>query len=223
MRYHRHAGAFITIVLSGEYVEVRDALPILCRDRSIVLHDALEEHADRFARDTRCLNVEFSSDAVGSMMSGRTSDQPPTLRDAVESVVRAFYSCPHQLNTAVKNLYNAIRMQPPESSHVRPQWWYRVIEDFPWTQPVPLREAAAMCELHEAHFSRAFRRHLGITANEYRARARIQLASKLLLTTSASIAGVAFKAGFSDQSHLTRFLTERLGLSPAGYRRIFSR
>jgi transcriptional regulator GlxA family with amidase domain len=51
----------------------------------------------------------------------------------------------------------------------------------------------------------------------------VRLASKLLLTTTAPIASIALNAGFSDQSHLTRFFSERLGISPAGYRRTFAR
>ena len=62
-----------------------------------------------------------------------------------------------------------------------------------------------------------------MTANAYRARARIRLASKMLLTTMAPIARIALSAGFSDQSHLTRAFSRSLGLSPAGYRRTFAR
>jgi transcriptional regulator GlxA family with amidase domain len=62
-----------------------------------------------------------------------------------------------------------------------------------------------------------------MTANAYRTRARIRLASKMLLTTMAPIARIALNAGFSDQSHLTRAFSRSLGLSPAGFRRTFAR
>jgi transcriptional regulator GlxA family with amidase domain len=62
-----------------------------------------------------------------------------------------------------------------------------------------------------------------MTASAYRSRARIRLASKMLLTTTQPLAGIALSAGFNDQSHLTRAFSRSLGLSPAGYRRIFSR
>jgi len=51
----------------------------------------------------------------------------------------------------------------------------------------------------------------------------VRLASKLLLTTSSPLARVALSAGLSDQSHLTRLFSERLGLSPAAFRRTFAR
>ena len=63
MKHHRHGSSFVTLVLGGAYVEVCDMIPALCRSGSIVVHDAAEEHADRFASDTRCLNVELPHDS----------------------------------------------------------------------------------------------------------------------------------------------------------------
>jgi AraC-like DNA-binding protein len=223
LQHHEHAAPFVTIVLSGAYVEVHDGVPEVCRGGSIVVHAAAEEHADRFASDTRCLNVELPPESGGLLPRGNIAAEIPPLRDAVESVVRAFYGFPRELDGAVRNLQSALLTRSSEAVQDRPHWLHRVIDDFPWSQPVPLREAAALAGVHEAHFSRAFRRHVGMTANDYRARARVRLASKLLLTTTAPIASIALNAGFSDQSHLTRFFSERLGISPAGYRRTFAR
>jgi AraC family transcriptional regulator len=82
---------------------------------------------------------------------------------------------------------------------------------------------AALVGLHQTHFSRAFHRHMGMTAGEYRARARVRYASQLLLRTTDSISRVAAATGLSDQSHLTRLFSERLGVSPALYRQAFAR
>jgi AraC-like DNA-binding protein len=223
MHHHRHGLPFVTIVLRGAYVEVQDAVPEVCRDGTIVVHEAGEEHADRFASDTRCLNVELPRVAGAAYPRGAIALDHPALRDAVESVVRSFYDCNHQLSQAVQALRAVLLQQSSQPARERPQWLCRAIDEFPWAHPVPLREAAAIAGVHETHFSRAFRRHVGMTANEYRSRARVCLASKLLLTTTSSLARVALSAGFSDQSHLTRVFSERLGLSPASYRRTFTR
>jgi transcriptional regulator GlxA family with amidase domain len=44
-----------------------------------------------------------------------------------------------------------------------------------------------------------------------------------VLGTTKSISHIAMRAGVSDQSHLTRLFSERLGVSPAAYRRTFAR
>jgi AraC-like DNA-binding protein len=222
MHQHRHDLPFVTIVLDGAYVEVQDTVPEVCCGGTIVVHEAGEEHADRFARDTRCLNVELPRVAGAAYPRGAVVLDHQTLRDAVESVVRSFYDRTHHLSHAVRNLHEAL-LQRPEPVRERPQWLRQAIDEFPWAHPVPFREAAAIAGVHETHFSRAFRRHVGMTANEYRSRARVCLASKLLLTTGSSLARIALSAGFSDQSHLTRVFSQRLGLSPAGYRRTFAR
>jgi AraC-like DNA-binding protein len=223
MRHHRHGMAFVTIVLDGAYVEVQDAMPEFCRDGTIVVHEACEEHADRFARDTRCLNVELPHAAGAAYPHGAVALDRQALRDAVELVVRSFYDRTHQLSDAVRNLHELLLQQSSQPAGEGPYWLRRAIDEFPWAHPVPFREAAANAGVHETHFSRAFRRHVGMTANEYRACARVRLASKLLLTTTSSLARIALSAGFSDQSHLTRVFSRRLGLSPAGYRRTFAR
>jgi AraC family transcriptional regulator len=223
MRHHCHASPYVTIVLSGAYVEVRDAVPELCRGGTIVVHDAGEEHADRFARDTRCLNVEFPGEIGAPPLRGNVALDAPLLRDAVQLVVRSFYDGTCKLPDAVRSLQEALLQRSSEAQPNRPHWLGRVIDAFPWAGTVPLREAAALAGVHETHFSRAFHRHVGMTANEYRVRSRVRLASELLLTTTASLARIALTAGFSDQSHLTRTFSERLDLSPGGYRRTFAR
>lgn len=222
MKHHRHATPFLTIVLTGAYVEVQDAVPEVCRGGSLVVHQADEEHADRFTMDTRCLNVELPRDG----------SRPPLRRAvvlgtdpsrAVKSVIEAFYGRTDGLSDAVKNLQAVLTEQPSKSPREQPEWLHRVLDEFPWADSVPLRKAAAIAGVHETHFSREFRRHVGITASEYRARARLKVASQLLLTTTSQLSRIALNAGFSDQSHLTRLFSERLGLPPAAYRRTFAR
>lgn len=223
MRHHRHGLPFVTIVLDGAYVEVQDAIPEVCCRGVIVVHEAGEEHADRFASDTRCLNVELPRATGSAYPRGTVVLDRQALRDAVESVVRSFYDRTLELSGRVRNLHAVLLERSPQASRELPPWLRRAIDEFPWAHAVPFREAARIAGVHETHFSRAFRQYVGMTANEYRSRARVRLASELLLTTTSSLARIALNAGFSDQSHLTRVFSERLGLSPAGYRRTFAR
>jgi AraC-like DNA-binding protein len=222
MTHHRHSVPFVTIVLSGGYVEVNDSVPEVCCEGAVVAHAAGEEHADRFARDTRCLNVELPA-ALRAPASERIPGLgSSTVREAARRVATAFYRHRSSLPSEVQALSAALESCSAEPTGA-PPWLQRVIDEFDWVEAVPLREAAALAGLHETHFSRAFRQHTGVTANEYRARARVRYASQLLLGTSASISRVAISAGLSDQSHLTRLFSTRLGVSPAAYRQSFAR
>ncbi len=223
LRHHRHDVPFVTIVLDGAYVEVRDAVPEPCAAGSIVVHDAHEEHADGFSQPTRCLNVEFAPDGAVPQAFGNLALYGAPLRAAVDGLVGAFYTGTNDLESAVRRLQTVILDRCAEKSDDHPPWLRTVMSAFPWAQPLPLRDAASFAGVHETHFSREFRRYVGITASDYRARARLRLASQLLLTTTTSLAAVALQSGFSDQSHLTRAFTGTLGMAPAGYRRTFAR
>jgi AraC-like DNA-binding protein len=70
-------------------------------------------------------------------------------------------------------------------------------------------------------FSRAFRRHTGMSLVQYVKRLRINLACQLLMTEEAmSITDICFQAGFNNLSNFNRqFLTEK-GMTPSLFRKL---
>lgn len=82
-----------------------------------------------------------------------------------------------------------------------------------------LKEIAAQCGLSTSHFSRAFKETVGIAPHQWLIRRRIEVAKALLKVPSLSLAEVALKCGFADQSHFTRVFTRIVGISPGAWRR----
>ena len=221
LRYHQHDRPFLTIVMRGSYTEVCDTAPHSCHSGTLVVHGAREEHADYFDDAAVCLNVELP-EADGSLIFS----DPVILNDAVlqaaaRNVARSFYQNGDDLTGAVEALHRVV-LAPRAAEPALPGWLETAMKHFSWTESVPMREAAGIAGIHHAHFSRAFRRHLGMTPNEYRRRARIRLASELLLGSAASLSRIALHCGFTDQSHFTRTFSETVGISPSNYRRIFT-
>jgi|CXWL01.1.fsa_nt_gi AraC-like DNA-binding protein len=68
------------------------------------------------------------------------------------------------------------------------------------------------------HFSGAFQKHYGLRPVEYRTAHRLLSAVKQLLQTDTPIAEIAHDCGFADQSHLTRTLRSKLGVTPTHLR-----
>ena len=85
-----------------------------------------------------------------------------------------------------------------------------------WAEPVTLTTLAEVAGLSCFYFIRVFRAAFGLTPHAYLAMLRLEHARRLL-RTSSSIAQVAAAAGFSDQSHLTRFFRRVYGMTPGVY------
>ncbi|MBB5374902.1 AraC-like DNA-binding protein [Deinococcus metalli] len=81
---------------------------------------------------------------------------------------------------------------------------------------VSLSELAAGVGLSPSHLSRSFMRSVGAPPHTYQMAARVRLA-RTLLDTGESVAGAATRAGFADQSHLTRVFRRVVGLTPGAY------
>ena len=81
-------------------------------------------------------------------------------------------------------------------------------------EEVKLIELAAIAQISPYHFLRLFKQSMGTTPHQYILQRRIDQAKYLLEQTELSIAEIAFRVGFCDQSHLTRCFKRLLGMTP---------
>lgn len=72
--------------------------------------------------------------------------------------------------------------------------------------------------LSRSHFTRVVRARAGLSPYAFVRGSTIEAAKHLLERPSLSLADVAYRTGFSDQSHLTRVFRDSSGLTPARYR-----
>jgi AraC family transcriptional regulator len=84
---------------------------------------------------------------------------------------------------------------------------------------ISLPELANLAEMSQFHFLRLFRASSGKTPHRYLVDRRVQVATSILLHEDVSLAEVAYRVGFADQSHLTRHFRRITGVSPGSLRR----
>jgi AraC family transcriptional regulator len=84
---------------------------------------------------------------------------------------------------------------------------------------VPVKELARECRLSRAHFSRAFRRSVGVAPHNWLIEQRIVLSKKKLRDDRLSLADVAAECGFCDHAHFTRHFARIVGVTPSAWRR----
>ena len=88
-----------------------------------------------------------------------------------------------------------------------------------YTRPIGSTEMAAAANLSPSRFHALFKRWLGQTPYEYLTSLRIAKARDLLAGSELAIAEVALRAGYGDQTALTRAFRRETGTTPAQYRR----
>ena len=87
------------------------------------------------------------------------------------------------------------------------------LEAYP-SKNITLEELAAAVNLSPYYFCRVFHKEIGLSPHGYQLLVRAQFA-KSLLAQGIPISQAAIKAGFFDQSHLTRHFKRIFGVSPS--------
>ena len=85
-------------------------------------------------------------------------------------------------------------------------------------QPLSVEAMAALLQLSQAHFSRAFKQATGQSPHSYLLDRRIARARHLLLNSHAGLADIAQNCGFASHAHLSAAFRQRLGVTPSQLR-----
>lgn len=85
--------------------------------------------------------------------------------------------------------------------------------------PLPVKELAQHIPLSVSHFCRAFKDSYGSTPHARITQLRVELAQRLLLTTSEPLSHIALACGLADQAHLSKLFRRCMGETPTSWRR----
>ena len=81
---------------------------------------------------------------------------------------------------------------------------------------IRLEELSEIGRISPFYLTRLFQQQIGVPPYEYLVKIRLKHAQRFL-EEGESIAGAAYRSGFSDQSHLTRFFKRHMGLTPGQF------
>ena len=81
-----------------------------------------------------------------------------------------------------------------------------------------LAELAAVADLSQFHFARAFRKTTGMTPQHYLMDRRIERAKEMLATNDLPIIEISLATGFKNQSHFTTLFRKFTNLTPKTWR-----
>ena len=87
------------------------------------------------------------------------------------------------------------------------------------SEPIPPRQLAALANMSPGYFSRFFRAVTGVTPTDYVMRARVDLATHLLLSTAMSVTEIAYASGFGSASYFDRVFKRTKRVTPLDFRK----
>lgn len=142
----------------------------------------------------------------GLRLAARSASAEPDAALAANAVDRA-------LGSAV-----ALQAQPEPAALSRARGL--LVSDPVATDSLSALGEAAHCS--PFHLARLFRRHLGLSPQQYRLRLRLAQALDRLEGGERDLAGLAFDLGFASQSHFGALFRREVGVTPAAARAALS-
>jgi transcriptional regulator GlxA family with amidase domain len=83
---------------------------------------------------------------------------------------------------------------------------------------ISIEELSRKVSLNRTTLQKVFKEMYGLTVNEYRIKARIQLAKNLLSSTVLSVTEIAGRCGYSNASKFSEVFKKNEGISPRDWR-----
>ncbi|MEM8857481.1 MAG: AraC family transcriptional regulator [Chloroflexota bacterium] len=86
-------------------------------------------------------------------------------------------------------------------------------------QDISILDLATLTSMSKSHFSRSFKRSVGIAPYQYMMQQRVERAKQLLKQQSIAISTIALDCGFANQTHLTKVFRQMTGVTPKAYQK----
>jgi AraC-like DNA-binding protein len=199
---HRHREGYVTVILSGGYVEAGfdGRRNFIAGD--VVAHGPYDAHLDHVAiSGAELINLPLPS--------GPDLPAAFTVED-VDAVARL----------AERDAFAAVlSLRPKEMIASRDDWVDLLAAELVSSPSLRLDHWAEQMGFAAETLSRGFRSAYGVTPARYRLEARTRRAMSLIEGTDLGLAAIAADCDFSDQSHLTRTILQLTGQAPGHWRR----
>lgn len=225
MPRHAHASASVTVVLSGEQLDMAEGEASRCVGLMVIIKPSGLVH------ETEC--------GPGGCRSA-TVEVPSRLEGMLRRRFGLFGRCAHldddHAAIAMLRVWNATRETDDPvrleklwlgaaselagacDAHTRKHQCGKAVDAIALVERgLSASEIAAQLRVHPVHLCRVMQRATGRGTAQNIRRARVRRGLERVLA-GESLARAALSAGFSDQSHMTREVSREIGMTPARFR-----
>lgn len=234
--WHYHENAYFTFILQGNVIEGNKKETYTCMPGTLLFHNWQEPHYNiKPPGFTRGFHIELEQkwaenfslslhDLQGSMHISNPDSKLLFYKIFRETKINDD-TTPLSIQSLLLQTLSGIKHSHEVSLKSKPLWVNNVtgILHDRCTEKISLMELSDALGIHPAHLSRDFPKHFQCGLGHYIRKLKIEKSLSLITNKKNSLTDIAFKCGFSDQSHFTRCFREMMGINPQAYRKLFLR
>jgi AraC family transcriptional regulator len=232
---HAHEQTQVTLVVSGQMVEIVDGERRVYEPLDLVIKPAGTIHSNNFGADgTETLQVCFDPKVLeNSFGTSRINSYQHLFCSELNHIVLQIFASLNR-NQSLTNSwsYNVLNQIVPKLEGVAhpdrpaspPGWLKSAIDmmDDEAIDGLSVNQISSRVSRHRVSVTRAIRQHCGLSFKQMQQQKRIKHAAKLLTQTKQDLAMISIQSGFSDQSHMCRVFKKSTGLTPNQFRMLAS-
>jgi AraC-like DNA-binding protein len=205
---HRHLRAYATVVLAGSFEESGYAGRIRAIAGDVLIHPALDCHANQMiSAGVTLIRLDWpDTSGIGGLYHLDEVDE--LARTAEKDVFEATLLLEHTLGK-----------KSSPSPRQKNDWPDLLLLDLARNVSMEIGGWAEVNGLARETVSRGFAAAYGITPSVLRAELRARLAWLRITRGSDRLCRIAADTGFADQAHMTRWIHRITGASPSVWRR----
>jgi AraC family transcriptional regulator len=230
---HIHDRATIAVMLEGSFDCTFPGRTLPCNPGALHSEPAEERHGNRMGtRGAHVLVIQPDQRAVAVL--GTHASLLEQINYVPHSVAaglawrlaRELHQADSATPLAIEGLVLEVLAEAVRSSERNgtrssaPPWLTRAQEYIHgnFSRPFRIADVAREVDINPVRLARSFRRYFGMSLGAYCRKLRLEWVGVALASSDDSLSVIAARAGFADQSHLTRAFRAHTGLTPQRFR-----
>lgn len=232
---HLHQDSYLAVVVEGDYRETGQGFDDAVLPGTSIFHPGKEVHKNYMgASGATLLNLEmpdsfWQKKGLAEMKPDqriigrdpRYLEYSTKILEELANSKRVGLLATEGLCLQIIDLFLKLNNQPERGSEILEGVDKYIHENF--SQALTIEQISKTFDVSPEWLPRKFRLHFGENIGDRILRLRINEAIQLLNNTSKTLAEIAIKVGFFDQSHFTKTFKKKRGISPGQYRRLMKK
>lgn len=230
--WHYHENPYFMYVLQGNMMDSNKKNKTLCPSGSLMFNNWQESHfGSKHSDKASGFHLEFEKSWLEdngislSLLEGSQLVQNPKIHLLFAKLYFEFILSDSYSEVSIEVLLlqvcEVLSNIKTNDSNKTPIWIEDLKELLHYdTSNLSLGFLSEQLGVHPVHISRAAPKHLSMSLGEYIRQDKIKKAIPLLLDSKDSLTEIAYKLGFSDQSHFNRVFKSHLNMNPSFYRKM---